>query len=191
MPLGTPQHIESIRLIIRLVEQTDLPDLMLVNGDQEVTRFLPYPTWQSLTDAEAWFERMSRAQAAGTALQFVIIEKKTHTAIGTCLIFRYDQGSSRAELGYVLGRSYWGAGYMEEAMHAIIDHAFNYLQLRRLEAEVNPVNHASLRLLERLGFVREGVLRERWVAAQQPYDVIVYGLLKGEYTGFTASQSVP
>lgn len=181
MPLSPPELIESPRLLVRIVEKSDLPDLMRMNGDREVTRFLPYPTWESIADGEAWFDRMRGIQAAGTALQFVIVDKRTHAAIGTCLVFRYDEGSRRAELGYALGRSHWGSGYMREALHATIHHAFRAMGLRRLEAEVNPTNAASVRLLERLGFVREGVLRQRWVSAQQPYDVAIYGLLSHEF----------
>ena len=181
MALAAPPVIESPRLAVRIVEKSDLPDLMRVNGNREVTRFLPYPTWESMADAESWFERMAGLQATGTALQFVVVDRLSGSAIGTCLVFRYDEGSRRAELGYALGRSHWGAGYMREALHAVIGHAFGAMGLRRLEAEVNPANGASVRLLERLGCVREGVLRQRWVSAQQPYDVAMYGLLRHEF----------
>ena len=154
--------------------------LMLVNGDDEVTHYLPYATWTSPTDAQAWYERIAKVQESGTALQFVLIEKAAERVVGTCLLFRYDEGSSRAELGYVLGRPHWGTGLMHEALQALLRHAFEVLCLRRLEAEVNPANLASVHLLERLGFKREGLLRQRWVTKDQPYDVAVYGLLRDE-----------
>ena len=127
MPLTAPPAIASARLHVRLVAEVDLPALMQVNGDDEVTRFLPYSTWGSMTDAEAWYERMSGIQACGSALQFVIIEKQTGAAVGTCLLFRFDEASARAELGFVLGRAHWGSGYMREALAALIDCAFGTL----------------------------------------------------------------
>ena len=142
MPLVAASQIESARLLVRLVAETDLPELLLVNGDSEVTRMLPYATWNSMVDAEAWYKRMFDIQATGTALQFVIVEKQTQRVIGTCLLFRYDEGSARAELGYVLGRSCWGRGYMQEALAVVIDCAFGSMSLRRLEAEVDPRNLA-------------------------------------------------
>ena len=181
MPLVAPGSIESVRLSLRIVQRSDLSALLAVNGDPQVTHFLPYPTWRTLADGEAWFERMHGIQSGGTALQFVVVERQKGEPVGTCLLFRYDEGSQRAELGYVLGRAYWGRGYMLEALHALLKHAFAAMGLRRVEAEVDPANVASTGLLERIGFVKEGVLRQRWVDAGQPHDVCVYGLLRHEY----------
>ena len=181
MPFVAPDSIDSGRLSLRIVQRADLPALLSVNGDPQVTRFVPYPTWTTLVDAEAWFERMAGIQASGTALQFVLVERAQSKPVGTCLLFRYDEGSQRAELGYVLGREYWGRGYMLEALHALLQYAFADIGLRRVEAEVNPVNVPSTRLLERIGFLREGVLRQRWIDAGHAHDVNVYGLLRHEY----------
>lgn len=181
MPLTAPPAIESARLAVRLVAESDLTALLAINGDDAVTAFLPYPTWSSAADAEAWYRRMSDMQATGAALQFVIVERDAAAVIGTCLLFRFDEGSARAELGYVLGRAWWGKGYMREALAALIECAFGALSLRRLEAEVNPRNVSSSRVLRRLGFTREGLLRERWVAKGEARDVEVFGLLRHEW----------
>jgi RimJ/RimL family protein N-acetyltransferase/alkylhydroperoxidase family enzyme len=180
MPLAAPPPIESARLHVRPVAESDLPALMEVNGDEEVTRFLPYATWKSMADAQAWLERMSGLQATGTTLQLVIARKDTGKAIGTCLLFRFDEGSARAELGYVLGRAHWSKGYMREALAALIDCAFGSMGLRRLEAAIDPSNVSSARLLRGLGFTREGLLRQRWLDEGQPGDEEVYGLLRHE-----------
>ncbi len=118
MPLQAPIVVESERLIVRPVVEGDLQALLLVNGDDEVTRFLPYASWRSLADGHAWFERMSIMGARGESIQYVVIERASSLAIGTCLLFRYEESSARAELGYVLGRSYWGRGMMREALVA-------------------------------------------------------------------------
>lgn len=183
MPLLVPGPIESSRLIVRLVTEPDLPALLEVNGNDETTRFLPYASWHSLSDAEAWLKRMTEMQATGTALQFVLVEKQLGAVIGSCLLFRFEETSSRAELGYVLGRAHWGRGYMREALTALIEQAFTTLHLRRLEAEVDPRNLASSRLLHTLGFAKEGLLRERWVAKGEARDVEVFGLLRHEWPG--------
>lgn len=181
MPLPKPPPIETTRLHVRLVTPADLPDLMVVNGDTAVTHHLPYATWQTLADAQAWFDRAMAQQATGTAWQLVLQTKPTPTAratvIGTCLLFRFDEGSARAELGYVLGRAWWGQGLMREALQGVLSTAFATMGLRRVEAEVNPANMASMRVVESLGFVAEGTLRQRWVKAGKPYDVVLWGLL--------------
>ncbi|TXC66482.1 GNAT family N-acetyltransferase [Piscinibacter aquaticus] len=172
--------MHTARLTIRRVQPDDLGDLLEVNGDDTVTRFLPYPTWKSATDAQLWFERMAALQAAGATAQFVIEHRELARVIGSCLLFRHDPASGRAEIGYVLGRAHWGQGLMHEAMRGFIVHAFGTLGLRRLEADVNPLNQASVRLLERLGFRREGLLRQRWVTKGEVSDSLLFGLLRDE-----------
>jgi len=190
MSLNSPVVLESERLIVRPVEEADLPALLLVNGDDEATRFLPYASWRSLSDGRVWFERMSLMGARGESIQYVVIERTSALAIGTCLLFRYEESSARAELGYVLGRSYWGRGLMREALTAVIDCAFGAYALRRLEAEVDPANRASSGLLERLGFSREGQLRKRWIDKGVAHDTIIYGLLSDEWhSGAPASHN--
>ena len=182
MPLTAPaQPIESERLLVRLVAASDLPALFDVNSSDEVTALLPYARWQSMADAEAWLRRMEGIQATGLALQFVVIDKSSGLAIGTCLLFRYEEGSARAELGYALGRSHWGRGLMQEALTALVGCAFGAMALRRLEAEVDTRNAPSARLLARLGFTKEGLLRQRWVTKGAAKDVEIYGLLRDEW----------
>ena len=181
MPLFAPEPIESERLLIRLVTEGDLPSLLELNSHEEVPALLPYAPWTSLADAEAWYRRMSGIQATGLALQFVIVSKAAGNAIGTCLLFRFEEASARAELGYVLGRAYWGHGFMHEALGALLGCAFGGMGLRRLEAEVDTRNSRSARVLRRLGVTKEGVLRQRWVSKGHAEDVEMYGLLRDEW----------
>jgi RimJ/RimL family protein N-acetyltransferase len=182
MFLPESPEIETTRLKIRLVERPDLPSLLTINSNDAVTRYLPYQSWTDLADGEAWYSRMSATQAAGEAGQFVIEVRESGRVIGTCLLFRFEQASSRAELGYVLAQEYWGAGYMFEAMHAFIAFAFGSVGLRRLEAEIDPRNLASAALIERLGFVKEGLLRQRWAVKGEVTDSSFYGLLRTDWS---------
>lgn len=181
MPLAAPPPLETPRFVVRPLVADDLPGLMPINGDDAVTKHLPYASWKSMDDARAWLARMEGIQATGTAIQFVVVAKSQGKAVGTCLLFRHDEGSARAELGYVLGRAHWGQGAMHEALSALLDCAFTQLKLRRIEAEVDPRNVASCRVLGRLGFTREGLLRQRWVSDGVAYDVESWGLLAGEW----------
>lgn len=181
MPFVDPGPIESERLTVRLLRESDLPALLEVNGDEGTTALLPYPTWHSLDDARAWHARMVGLQAAGSALQFAVVSKASGLAIGTCLLFRYEEGSARVELGYVLGRAHWGRGLMREALGVLLDHAFANMNVRRVEAEVDPRNIASAGLLRRLGFTREGLLRQRWITKGEATDVEVFGLLRSDW----------
>lgn len=182
-PLFTP------RLVLREVAEADLDDLLVVNGDAAVTTFLPYATWASRADAQAWLQRMQALTASGSARQLVLQRRDDGRVIGGVLMFRHYPGSRRLELGYVLGRAHWGGGWMHEALQGLCSFAFGPLGLRRLEAEVQPANGPSQRLLERLGFVREGRLRQRWEAKGRAYDTDLFGLLADEWAAASRSAS--
>src|SRR5436190_1128529 len=125
MPFLAPKLIESARLCVRPVSESDLPGLLAVNSDSEVVRFLGHAPWQALTDAEAWFARISKQQASGSALEFVIVARQTDGIIGRCGLFDFDEANAQAALGYILGRAHWGQGYMREALTVLIDCAFS------------------------------------------------------------------
>ena len=150
------EAIETDRARVRHVVLADLEDLMAVNGDPEVTKFLPYKTWESFDDALAWYDRMRGFEATGATIQMVVARRADDVAIGTCLLFRYDEVARSAELGFVLARSYWRTGIMGEAIGALIARAFGDMGLQRLNAVVEPGNAASSGLLRRLGFAHEG-----------------------------------
>ena len=183
MPLEIASPLVTPRLVLRPVHRDDLPDLLEVNGDPEVTRFLPYPAWKSLDDGAAWLDRMNALASTGTGQQLVVVCTADGKVIGTVLLFRFDEGSSRLELGYVLGRKHWRQGLMREALVAVCGHAFSALGIRRIEAEVNPANVASGAILRSVGFTREGRLRERWVSRGEAYDTDFYGLLASDWRG--------
>ena len=84
-------------------------------------------------------------------------------------------------MGYALGRAHWGNGYIWEALNALLAYAFEELGMHRIEADVDPRNAASIRTLERLGFVREGYLRERWHVGGEIQDALFYGLLRSDW----------
>jgi [ribosomal protein S5]-alanine N-acetyltransferase len=175
-------ELQTERLVVRLARHSDLPALLDINGDEQITRHLPYDTWRDMADAQAWFDRATARHQAGDGRQFVIALRDTGQVIGACLLFRYDQANGRAEIGYLLGRRWWGAGYAQEATAALIRYAFEELGLRRVEADIDPRNLDSARLLERLGFSPEGVLRQRWNVKGRTSDAAIYGLLREEWT---------
>jgi [ribosomal protein S5]-alanine N-acetyltransferase len=177
--------IETSRLTIRLVTAADLPELLEFNSDDAVTRYLPYENWKGMADAQEWLGRAETRLAAGEALQFVAELRETGNVIGSCLLFHFEKASNRAEVGYLLGRKYWGAGYMAEAMQALVGFAFAEMGLRRLEAEIDPRNTASAKLLGRLGFAREGMLRQRWDLKGEVTDSGLYGLLRADWIRLT------
>lgn len=97
--------------------------------------------------------------------------------IGMAAIHHIDRKNLGAQLAYELDAEHRGSGLMTEAVRAIIDYAFRELRLHRLEAHVDPLNERSLRLAERLGLVREALLRENVIEDGRFHDTIVLALL--------------
>ncbi len=155
MTLAFALPIDTPRLQLRRVARRDLADLLLVNDDEAVNLFLPYPRWRSMADAQGWYERMNGLQADGSTVQLVLVRRDDDRVVGSALVFRHDAIARRAELGYVLGSAHWGAGYMIEALDALVDTVFREAAVDLLEAVVEPANAASVRVLRRLGFRRD------------------------------------
>ncbi len=173
--------LQSERLTLRLVQESDLADLLTVHGKDEVTRYLPYKTWIAMADARAWYERALKRHAEGSALQLAVHEQGSGQTIGTCMLFGFDETSGLAEIGYVLGSAHWGRGYASEALASLLGYAFGPFGLRRIEANIDARNTASVVLIEKLGFVQEGRLRQRWVTEGVISDTLVFGLLRDEW----------
>jgi len=100
-----------------------------------------------------------------------------HTFVGVCDLSEIDRRHARAEVGFMAGRAFWGEGYTLEAMHAIIAYAAISLRLRRLEARTHIGNVRSIRMLERLGFKREGLMRGYVERDGERRDCLLFGLL--------------
>ena len=181
MDQETLPTINATRVCLRSMSQTDIDPLFAVFSDPRVTRYWSTPP---LTDREAavtLLDEIQNSNRQNPMMKWGVAFLANDLLIGTVTLFNLDLSNGRAELGYALGREHWGHGYMQEALQALLSYAFDVLNLRRLEADVDPRNTASIRTLERLGFQREGFLRERWHVNGEIQDAFFYGLLRREW----------
>jgi [ribosomal protein S5]-alanine N-acetyltransferase len=173
--------ITAQRVVLRWISEDDIDGLYAVFSDPQVMRY-----WSTgpLANREAAAE-LQREIAAGNEsnamFKWGLTLRDSGSLIGTSTLFNLNLDNGRAELGYAMASAYWGKGYMNEALQALLSHAFEVMNLRRLEADVDPRNAASIRTLERLGFQREGFLRERWHVNGELQDAFFYGLLRREW----------
>jgi len=113
---------------------------------------------------------------------YLMREKASGKVIGKIGYHTWVPAHSRAEIGYAIDiEAYKNKGYMGEAMKAVLTDGFEYMHLHRVEALVGPENIPSLKLVERFGFKREGVLRQHYYTSEQYHDSVCYGLLASEY----------
>lgn len=174
-------RLQTPRLDLRAPELRDAADLFEVFRDPEVMRYWSSPPMQSVADGEALVIRNQGYNSDGSGYGWVICRREDGRVMGTLSLFHFHEQNDRAEIGYALGRSFWGQGCMHEALTALVEFAFGDMGLRRLEADTDPRNAASIRALERLGFLREGLLRERWVVAGEVCDTAFLGLLRSDW----------
>lgn len=179
--------LETKRLILRPLEKGDLPALFALNGDEEVMRYTPHGPWKTAADGEAWFERVKANHEKGEAVEFVIVLRDGGRPIGTMCLFRFNEAVGSAEIGYLLVREHWGKGLMKEAVAALVEFGFETLALERLEAQLDPRNAASAKVLERAGFTREGHQRRNFFAKGEFSDTWLYGMLREDPRLFKAS----
>jgi RimJ/RimL family protein N-acetyltransferase len=179
MPLPTtPPTLQGARLSLRALDPRDVHALFEIHADPDVMRYWSTAPWTEPAQAEALLA--SDRAAAGTHLRWGVADPEDRV-VGTVSLFRHHEESRRMELGYVLGRSAQGRGWATEAVGLALDWGFGAFGLHRVEADTDPRNARSCRLLERLGFTREGVLRERWIVAGEVSDTALYGILAREW----------
>lgn len=173
--------IETTRLRLRWLEPGDRADIFDLFSDPQAMRYWSTPPMAEIQQAQALITRAIEDYASGSGLRLALESRETSRVVGTCSLFSFQSGSRRAEIGYMLGRRYWGQGLMGEALNALVDYAFTTMDLNRLEADIDPRNSRSRHSLIKLGFSKEGLLRERWIVNGEVTDSEVYGLLSADW----------
>lgn len=189
MPDLLPPVLHTARLVLRPFAGTDAEDLLRVFADPEVVRYWSTGAWTDIAQAEAMIAETRQAYREGGLYRYAIALRDTDRLIGICNLRGFFEQNRRCELGYALAQAHWGHGYAAEALEALLEHAFGQLDLNRIEADIDPRNEASARLLERLGFRREGYMPERWIVHGEKADTAFYGLLKRYWIERTGSRS--
>lgn len=173
--------ISANRVSLRHITERDIDSLYTIFSDPEVMRYWSSPPLKDIEAARQLLADIDDKFQRRLYFQWGITRQTDDILIGTSTLFHIESNNYRAEIGYALGREHWGKGYIQEALNALLRYAFSELNLDRIEADVDPRNAASIRTLERLGFQKEGYLRERWKVDGEVQDALFYGLLKREW----------
>lgn len=176
----TPLHrpLRTRRLLLRPLTVADAPALFPVFSDPDSMRWFG-ELHRTQADTEALFHDYTVGPYAAGARQWAILPAGGGAPVGSLSLHRMQQGM--CQTGYILVPAARGRGLASEALAAVLTHAFLELGLHRVEAKVDPDNIASLRTVERLGFVREARLRRSFPARDEWRDEVVFGLLAREW----------
>ena len=177
---SSPPVVETARLRLRPYRPDDARDIFAVYSDAEVTRYWSFPAWTGLAQAQAYLTQRLALEPP-SVIAWAVAERDSDRLVGTTTFFALDGPQCRAEIGYSLARSHHGRGLATEMLRGAIVHGFEVHGLERIEADVDPRNEPSWRLLEKLGFRREGLARNRWRVGGEVADSYLYGLLRPEF----------
>ncbi|MBL8093246.1 MAG: GNAT family N-acetyltransferase [Anaerolineales bacterium] len=174
-------ELATDRIRLRPISHADLTFVFEHFSDLDVGKYLlDDDPLTSLEQAQAIIDFYVSPDAQSYN-RWIVERKADHRPIGTCGYHKWNRRDHKAEIGYDLSPFAWGQGYMSEAFERIIAFGFGDMDLNRIEAIVHPENAASLKLLERHGFVREGLLREALCRDGVYYDHWLLSLLRREW----------
>jgi len=184
MPITDPELVTD-RLVLRRLTPEDAVAIAPLVNDWEVARYtshIPFP--YTVQMADEFIAAQAEAPESGSKVYAVLLRGE-RKLIG-CVGLHRDMGSLHGEIGYWIGRKFWGQGYASEAVQRVVDFAFNDLGMAELEAGAVPVNKASHRVLSKAGFIACDVREEEAPARGHPLQLIMRRLKRARWNVPTA-----
>lgn len=180
MSLSTPT-LPTTRLRLRPFADVDAAALFALHSDAYVLRYWDAPPWTETARAKRFLATCRQVEEEGTGARVAMERADDGAFLGWVGLTSFRPDYRSASLGFCLTEVAWGHGYATEAAGALLRWGFDHLDLNRVQAEADTRNAPSARVLEKLGFVREGTLREDCVVDGVVSDSWVYGLLEREW----------
>lgn len=179
--LHTFPTLKTNRLALREVLANDATNALAYLSDEQVVKQMGLDAFQTKADALEEIDWYASIRREGTGIRFGIVLQEDDVIIGSCGFLNQSERHQRAELGFELNPAYQGQGIAKVAALAVIEYGFKELSLNRIEALVLPANIASQRLLERLDFQREELLRQYEKTCGQFDNLYMYSLLRSDW----------
>lgn len=172
------EQIYTKRLYLRKMKMSDAHSLFTIWSDPEVTKFMNITNFTHEEQAKEMIALFDQLAAERKAIRFTMIKKESNEIIGSCGFNSFDVDNASAEIGYDLAKAYWGNGYAQEGISALIDYAFTTLNLNSIEAKIEPGNVNSIKVVEKLNFTFKGTFQEYDESKESFNDLNIYTLLK-------------
>jgi ribosomal-protein-alanine N-acetyltransferase len=172
--------LQTPRLLLRPFTLADAPEVVRMAGEWEIaatTLSIPHPYTED--HAEQWIRQQPEQWAVGKAVNFAIShpDNTLYGSIGLGIVPTFNL----AEMGYWVGKPYWGKGFATEAAQAMLAFGFETLGLNRIQATHFSNNPASGRVMEKIGMVYEGCRRQHTLKWGEYRDIKLYGMLKADW----------
>jgi ribosomal-protein-alanine N-acetyltransferase len=173
---------QTPRLQLRALQPIDAEAVLRLGGDPVIAETMisvPHPLPRAIV--EEWIACSEATNGSSPHRYFAAVRSADQELVGVVALRHIDREHLQAELSFWIGRPHWGQGLAVEAAAAIVGFAFEALGVNRLEAYHMVRNPASGHVLQRMGFEREGVLRERVRRAGRFEDVVICALLRSRF----------
>ncbi|WHZ05592.1 GNAT family protein [Neobacillus sp. YX16] len=171
---------ETDRLFLRKATKVDANHMFTYLSNKDVVKHMglePFQTLNDVYDEINWYQSI---YDEGSGIRWGITLKDSDKVIGSCGFLNIKSKHHRAEVGFELSKEYWGKGIASEALEAVLRYGYQHFQLERIEALIEPNNVPSQKLVERQGFIREGLLRHYEFTCGKFDDLYIYSLLKDD-----------
>ena len=178
-------QLETKNLLLRRMHSADASALFKVLADDEVTEFYDDDAITDISQASDQIEAWENGFKNKGCIRWGITSKEEGYIIGSCGFYGFHTRYKRASIGYELARNYWRHGIMTEALSAVINFGFDEMELNRIEAVVMPENASSIKMLDKLGFRKEGLLEEyeKW-GSKGFVDLCIFAMLRKVWSNF-------
>jgi len=172
--------LESERLIFRKFEKKDAKELFQVRSNELVMKYMDSLIHKNTSDSLTLISSIQSDFKNRVGINWAIVTKANNQLIGSFSFWRLIRQHCRAEIGYSIHHNYWGKGLMNETFKTLIEFGFNHLQLHSIEANVNPQNLKSIKLLQRVGFKQEAYFRQNYLHNGRFSDSLIFCLLESD-----------
>jgi ribosomal-protein-alanine N-acetyltransferase len=170
-------NLQTTKLKLRQITDKDVAEILFQRSDPTIMQYLDRKKAENEADAQEFIAKVQKGFEENEGITWGICLHNSEKLIGNIGLWRFDIPNHRAELGYALHPQYWGQGIMSEAMQAVLNYGFNTLKFHSLEANINPANVASRKLLEKHGFVQEAYFKEDYYFEGKFLDSVILSLI--------------
>lgn len=173
--------IEGEQINLRKLKKSDAYSIYQNANDKLIAKYTTLPHPYKLEIAYSFIRKTHQKLNKKKAFELGIELKETKEIIGMVSLIKIDYDNKKAEIGYWLGKKYWGRKIMKEAIKLLLDFGFKKLKLVRIYARVMHPNTSSARLLEKAGFKYEGRMRKTTFKNGKWMDDLIYSILSSEF----------
>ncbi|NQV42713.1 MAG: GNAT family N-acetyltransferase [Candidatus Marinimicrobia bacterium] len=173
--------VNTDRLLLRGFQLSDAREIQNLAGDFEVAEMtlnIPHPYLEGM--AETWMENHEKHFESGEGVVLAMVDLTSNELVGAVGL-KVNRRFNRAELGYWVGKPFWGQGFATEASEAILAYGFEKIKLNKIHASHMMRNPASGRVMQKIGMEQEGILKEHALKWDQFVDLAVYGILSSTW----------